>query len=368
MGADLPQRTGLQQRVLPAYRAPFFDALAAALPGGLTVFAGESRPGEGILPAEELRVARRNRAENRSIGGFLWQGGWRRWLDAEDPQAVVLEANPRYLTNFLIRRRMQIRGKPVLGWTLGPVRSGELSAGWIRNYYASYSALIVYSSFGADRFHRLGLPAEKVFVAPNAVESETAERLLRRPDAHREARAALGMQELPGVLFVGRLQPRKRVDLLLRACARAGIDLNLVIVGAGPDRARLERIAAEVFPSARFTGDLRGEALGRYFLAADLFVLPGTGGLALQEALVYGKPVAVAEADGSQRDLVQEGQNGWMLAPGEEEALAALLRTALADPERLRAMGDASRRIVRQTATLDRMVEGFLEALRYAAR
>jgi glycosyltransferase involved in cell wall biosynthesis len=142
----------------------------------------------------------------------------------------------------------------------------------------------------------------------------------------------------------------------------------LVIVGDGPDRPRLERIAAEVFPAARFTGDLRGEALGRYFLAADLFALPGTGGLALQEALLYGKAVAAAEADGSQQDLIHPGENGWMLPPGDEDALVDALRNALADPARLQAMGEVSRRIVRQTATLERMVEGFLQALRYANR
>jgi glycosyltransferase involved in cell wall biosynthesis len=368
MDEKLPARTGFQQRVLPTYRAPLFDALARALPGGLAVFAGDPRAGEGILQAEELRVARWTRAHNRRIGGLLWQDGWREWLAKEDPQTVVLESNPRYLSNYFLQRRMRNGGKKVVGWSLGPARSGGIFGGLIRSYYGAFSALVVYSRSGADRFHRLGLPSEKIFIAPNAVESETAETLLRKPDARRKARAELGFGSLPVVLFVGRLQPRKRVDLLLRACRRSGVAFNLVIVGDGPDRARLERIAGEVFPAARFAGDLRGETLGRIFLAADLFVLPGTGGLALQEALVYGKPVAVAEADGSQQDLVREGENGWMLPPGDEEALIALLRTALTDKARLRAMGEASRRLVRQTATLDRMVDGFLNALRFSLR
>ncbi len=368
MTAELPDRAGIVQRVLPAYRAPFLDALARALPGGLAVFAGDPEPAEGISQAYGLNLARWTHARNVSIGGLLWQSGWRKWLSREDLRVVVLEANPRYLSNYFLKRSMRTGGKPVIGWSLGPVRAGGLLGEWIRRYYDSFSALVVYSRGGADRFRSLGLSPEKIFVAPNAVESGIAESLLRKPDTRREARAALGLEGPPTVLFVGRLQPRKRVDSLLRACARSGLPCHLVIVGDGPDRPRLERIAAEVFPAARFTGDLRGEALGRYFLAADLFALPGTGGLALQEALLYGKAVAAAEADGSQQDLIHPGENGWMLPPGDEDALVDALRNALADPARLQAMGEVSRRIVRQTATLERMVEGFLQALRYANR
>jgi glycosyltransferase involved in cell wall biosynthesis len=211
----------------------------------------------------------------------------------------------------------------------------------------------------------LGLPPDRIFVAPNAVESATADLMLRKVGGREQARAALGVGEQPVVLFVGRLQPRKRVDLLIRASSRVGIPCRLIIVGDGSDRIRLEQIAREIFPGTLFTGDLRGEELGRHFLAADFFVMPGTGGLALQEALLYGKPVAVAEADGSQADLVKVGENGWMLPSGDEDALIGVLHEALSNPARLRAMGENSRCIVQQTATLDKMVDGFLQALRF---
>jgi glycosyltransferase involved in cell wall biosynthesis len=97
-----------------------------------------------------------------------------------------------------------------------------------------------------------------------------------------------------------------------------------------------------------------------------MFVMPWTGGLALQEAMLYGKPVAAAEADGSQKDLIRDGENGWRLPPGDEAALLRVLREALADPRQLEKMGEASRRIVRDTATMEKMVDGFLKAVRFA--
>jgi glycosyltransferase involved in cell wall biosynthesis len=367
----LPQRVGIQQRVLPLYRAAFFDALARALPGALSVFAGSPGPRESIPQAKSLDRAGWVHADNRWLGfgklTFLRQAGWREWLAAQDPEAVVVEANPRYLSNYGIVRWMRSRGRPVIGWSLGPARpAGILTAG-LRSFYNGFDALAVYSRSGAEGFRSLGIGAEKIFLAPNAVQSKTAEALLAQAGAREKARAALQLDARPVFLFVGRLQRRKRIDALLRACADAGAGAcQLLIVGDGEERAPLERFASGVFPSARFTGDLRGEALGRCFLAADLFVLPGTGGLALQEAMLYGKPVAAAEADGSQRDLIRAGENGWLLPPGDEQALRRILAEALADPDRLVKMGAASRRIVRDTATLEKMTAGFLDAIRFA--
>ncbi len=366
----LPERAGIQQRVLPAYRAPFFDSLARALPGRLSVFAGLPRPGEAIPQAGSLEAAKWYLAGNRYWGrgklSAIWQSGWREWLTAEDPQLLIFEAHPRLLSNRAILRWMGERGRPVIGWSLGPVRDGKDLFGWIRSFYRQFSALIVYSQSASEAFQRLGTPAEKIFVAPNSVDSSFADALLRSPRGWTKARAELGLDERPVVLSVGRLVPQKRVDALLRVCARLGDGCQLLIVGDGPDRGRLESLAAETFPAARFTGDLRGEALGKCFLAGDFFVMPGTGGLALQEAMQYGKPVAAAEADGSQRDLIREGENGWSLPPGDEDELLRVMREALGDPRRLKRMGAASRKIVRETATMEKMVAGFLQAIRFA--
>jgi glycosyltransferase involved in cell wall biosynthesis len=109
------------------------------------------------------------------------------------------------------------------------------------------------------------------------------------------------------LLFVGRLQARKRIDALLRACAELGTNPRLLIVGDGPERAALESLAKEIYPSAEFVGAKHGAELKPYFEQADLFVLPGTGGLAVQEAMSYGLPVIVAKGDGTQDDLSARG-------------------------------------------------------------
>lgn len=121
-------------------------------------------------------------------------------------------------------------------------------------------------------------------------------------------------------------------------------------------------MAAKVYPTARFTGAQYGEELEGIFQQADLFVLPGTGGLAVQQAMAHGLPVIVAEADGSQRDLVNS-QNGWLIPPGDLNALTEALRNALEHPEKLPKMGAASHRVVAERVNIEVMTEIFLKTL-----
>ncbi|MBG0770109.1 MAG: glycosyltransferase family 4 protein, partial [Anaerolineaceae bacterium] len=138
---------------------------------------------------------------------------------------------------------------------------------------------------------------------------------------------------------------------------------ELVIVGDGPDRGRLEALAAEIYPAAVFTGALYDKDLDAQFRAADLFVLPGTGGLAIQQAMSFGLPVIAAEADGTQADLVRPA-NGWQVPAGDLAALSQALNEALSDPSRLRQMGAESYRIVAEEINLDKMVSVFVQALK----
>jgi glycosyltransferase involved in cell wall biosynthesis len=356
-------RLGLQQRVLPAYRLAFFDRLAQVCTGGLEVFAGEPRSSEAILTSTELQVARYSPARNRHLlAGPLyacWQDGLREWLQSWEPQALIVEANPRYLATGQALRWMHDRNRPVLGWALGaPAGAGPLVGvreAWWRRFVAQFDAMIAYSSQGAADYCRLGVPAARVFTAFNAV-SLPAPTPAPASGRHSAAHAPLK------VLSVGRLQARKRVDLLIQACAALGMAIELTIVGDGPARAELEALAGHLLPATRFAGALQGGELAALFEDADVFVLPGTGGLAVQQAMSHGLPVIVAEGDGTQRDLVT-GENGWLVASGDLQALISAMRQASGDRERLRLMGSYSRQLAAERFNVDAMRDTFIEAI-----
>jgi glycosyltransferase involved in cell wall biosynthesis len=360
-------RVGLQQRVLPSYRVAFFEALATACRDGLSIFAGQPRPQEAIQPAEQLTGAHYVPARNlHLLGGSLyvcWQRGLLSWLEAWDPQALIVEANPRYLSTPRAVKWMHARQRPVIGWGLGaPPLSGPLAASRERRrqaFLGSLDAVIAYSQQGAEQYRALGLPPERVFVATNAV--------ARRPTSPPPARPA-HFEGLPTVLFIGRLQERKRLDLLLEACAALASEQEprLLIVGDGPARPQFEALAEEVYPSAEFLGARHGPQLTPLFAQADLFVLPGTGGLAVQQAMAHALPVIVAEGDGTQNDLVRPA-NGWLIPPNDLAALTRTLGEALSDSQRLRKMGTASFQLASEEINVEAMVKVFTNVLNLVA-
>jgi glycosyltransferase involved in cell wall biosynthesis len=360
MKVIIPVRLGVQQRVLPAYRTPFFDMLSQACEGGVSVFAGQPRDEEALGAQGELRVAERFYGENVYLGSgqlyACYQRGLLTWLEAWRPEVLVVEANPRYLSTPRAVGWMREHNLPVIGWGLGAPPVGSFWRKMLRErFLTQFDALLTYSQMGADQYCEAGFPCEKILIAPNSATPRPTQSPPDRPD---------GFSGQPVVLFVGRLQPRKRVDVLLRACARLSEDKRprLVVVGDGPERPALEKLAQDIYPQAEFAGEVRGLDLAPYWAQADLFVLPGSGGLAVQEAMSHGLPVMVAEADGTQVDLVRD-ENGWTLLPGDEEDLASRLSAALSDPKRLREKGRASYRIVAKEVNLECMIDVFSQAV-----
>ena len=355
-------KLAVQQRVLPHYRAAFFDLLTSACDGGMSLFTGLPRKSEGITTTNQLKITNYQLGQNIHLFSgplyLCYQRGLINWLEEWNPDALIVEANPRYLSTPSAVKWMHERRRPVVGWGLGspPVR------GFLRSSRAAFikqfDALIAYSQRGANEYAALGFPSQKILVAPNSVSAPPAFAFPLRP---------LTFKVKPSLLFVGRLQARKRLDSLLRACAQIPAEPKLVIVGDGPERKNLEELAKEIYPNTEFVGAKHAMELARYFMEADLFVLPGTGGLAIQEAMSYGLPVIVAQGDGTQDDLVRQ-ENGWQIPPDDFEALLSTMKDALSDVARLRRMGEESYRIVKDEINIEKMVETFVQALNQLGR
>jgi glycosyltransferase involved in cell wall biosynthesis len=350
-------RLAVQQRVLPNYRAPFFDLLATACDHGMSLFTGLPRKSEGIATSSELQAASYQLGQNVHLfGGSLYlcyQRGLIDWLQNWNPDALIVEANPRYLSTPSAVKWMKKQNRPVIGWGLGAPSAGKFRERGRVTFLRQFDAMLCYSQRGADEYASLGFPLDNLFLAHNSVSPSPTWPMPVRPDT---------FEERPCILCVGRLQFRKNVHLLLGACADIEPQPRLVIVGDGPERMHLESLAEELYPQAEFVGARHGAELASYFSGADLFVLPGTGGLAVQEAMSYGLPVIVAQGDGTQDDLVREG-NGWQIPPDDFESLLATMKEALSDIPRLRRMGEESYRIVKEEINMEKMVEAFVRSL-----
>ncbi len=220
--AAVPEKIAVQQRVLPSYRLPFFDALAAECGQGLSVFAGEPRSGEMLDIGARPSIAKFHSGKNIHLfnGQFYlcWQTGLMQWLRAWQPDVLIMEANPRYPSSGSALKWMKARGGKVIGWGLGsPVPAGsfsEIRLNFRRKFVGRFDALVTYSQQGAEQYAALGFPPDLIFCAPNAVAPRPVQPLPERPSSFRNDR--------PNIVFVGRLQARKKVDMLLqRLCIAA---------------------------------------------------------------------------------------------------------------------------------------------------
>jgi glycosyltransferase involved in cell wall biosynthesis len=200
----------------------------------------------------------------------------------------------------------------------------------------------------------------RLVVVPNGVD-------LRRfgpdPRARAAVRRELGVPEGAWLVgTVGRLVDVKDQALLVRAASRAGHDL--LLVGDGPERAALERLVAKLgaHSRVRFAGE-RAD-VPRLLAALDLFALTSRSEglpLVLPEAMATGLPV-VATRVGGVPQVVDDGETGFLVDPGDEPALVARLEDFAADPTRARAFGARARGVALARFSLGRMASAY-EAL-----
>lgn len=153
--------------------------------------------------------------------------------------------------------------------------------------------------------------------------------------------------DVPTVLFVGRLDPEKRVDELIRAFAQLRPAARLEVIGEGVRLAEWRGLAERLDVPATFRGFVSEDDLRAAYARAAVFAMPGVAelqSLATLEAMASGTPVVAADAMALPH-LVQPGRNGYLFAPGDVAGLAEALGTLLGDAVQRRRMGGVSREI-----------------------
>jgi glycosyltransferase involved in cell wall biosynthesis len=173
----------------------------------------------------------------------------------------------------------------------------------------------------------------------------------------------------PTVAFAGRLVPEKGVDVLLRAFARVAgrlPDARLLVAGDGPERGRLDALAASLGLAERatFLGHLSRPDAEAAFGGAWVQAIPSTweepAGVVAMEAAIRGTAV-VASATGGLVEAVSAGETGLLVPPGDEQAMAAALSALLADRGQAERLGQQARARARAEFTVAACADRFLE-------
>jgi glycosyltransferase involved in cell wall biosynthesis len=365
--------------IIAPYRIPVFNALAQRPEINLhVIFLSENDPTlrqwrvykdeinfhYEVLPAWRRRFGRYNILINRGVVSAL---------NRINPNAV-LSGGYNYLASWEAAYWARAHQVPLLLWSestaLDRRRGHRLVEFMKARFLRLCRAFVVPGKSSLQYLKELGIEDQRIFTAPNAVDTalfaELAEEAGRnRPQVH--ARHSLPSRYF---LYVGRLVAAKGAFELVEAYGRLDSEIRaqvgLVCVGDGADRSELMERAARIHPGTiQFPGFVHREGLPEFYGLADVLVFPthsDTWGLVLNEAMSCGLPAISTNVAGGVADLVQDGWNGFVVQPGDASQLAAAMARLAVDAELRAKMGSRSRERI-ETYSPAAWAEGLVKAV-----
>jgi glycosyltransferase involved in cell wall biosynthesis len=225
------------------------------------------------------------------------------------------------------------------------------------------SGHITYSYYYATELANMGYDMNMIFCAQNTIDVEKIsdnQKFIIKSES----------SSIVKFLFVGALIPPKNLDKIIYVCKKLKDEqfkFVFDIVGDGIIRNELSKMiqGMDLQDVVFLHGSKYGEEVAVFFQRADVFVLPGTGGLAINEAMAYSLPIIATPGDGTGYDLVKNNENGFLLKFDYElnELYRCMKYFLSCDRQMLREMGERSHELVMQKASLHNMVNKFLQAI-----
>lgn len=375
-------RVVIQQPCLSHYRVPVFRELASREGIDLLVLYGDEKGIQNVAPdgfrAEFVKL------HDRRVAGTLvrWHGAQISHALRAKADVVVLSWSTRYLSLVpgLVRARLNDLG--VVLWGHGYSKAETALRLRLRTLLPRAADSVVFYNYEAAQqlIDTNLVRPDRVFVALNTIDlgpvRAAAEVWRASPGRLARFRVEQGLGAGPVILFVSRLFKENQTDVLVRAApgiASRFPGTRVVIIGDGPDMARLRALADEVGAQdcVRFVGSIFGEDnVAPWFLSADVFCYPANVGLSLIHALSYALPVVTGDKLESQNPEIEafrENVNGLLFRHRDPESLVETLSMLLGDAALRRRLSEGALDTVTNDYSIPKMVDGLEAAIRSAA-
>ena len=148
-------------------------------------------------------------------------------------------------------------------------------------------------------------------------------------------------------------------------------DIELLIIGTGPQEKELKELVLKlnIENNIKFIGGIYDyHLLGRYLLDSTIYVLAGMGGLSINEAMCFNKPVVCSVCDGTEKKLVRDGFNGYLFKDADENDLQNKIDLLFSNPALIKEMGDHSEKIILEEININTVVDGYLNAFHFVMK
>jgi glycosyltransferase involved in cell wall biosynthesis len=206
-----------------------------------------------------------------------------------------------------------------------------------------------------DYTEGLGMPRDRLTMGHMAADTHDLQQAINKvTNAERaEMRVGWNTQEMV-FLYIGQLIQRKGIHQLLKAWAKfeqqQKESATLVLVGGGPEKSSLRALANDLnLQGVRFAGSLDYNQIHRCYASADAFIIPtleDNWSLVVPEAMACGLPILCSKYNGCWPELVQDGRNGWVFDPLDQNDILRCLNKTIKSKDSLAKMGSESRRII----------------------
>lgn len=368
-------------RTLPMYRVSVLERLDEALGGRLVVLYGDP-PGDSTLA--DL-TAKDGSYRSMKLKNVWWRGETLHWQSFRPafttfgrPSAILAEESPRSVSLPILLAYARLMGVPVVLWGHFSSNNRPFSP---RNPLDRYRMLLArlsdacvgYTDEIAAMLRRY-VRADHVFVAPNTLDTDRLASLSDSLAARGRSavRRDLGLDEdLPCLLYIGRLTEDKGMPFLRHVISelRGRRPTQWVVIGGGPEKNALEAAASRAgFPKVHFTGPLPDlEQSAPYLFAADVMVLPGPAGLAVNHGFAFGLPVVAQRSPGDIRyhgpegAYLEHGSNAMLADYSDVDCFVDMIENVL---EKRSTFSHRAKQFAAQNLNVQKMVDGLVLAIR----
>lgn len=294
---------------------------------------------------------------------------------------VVIVPNDLYCLNLWKALRIaRQKGIKICIFSIGFPQYKQYLRDKIRVWLAHYvDAMILYSYAHRQRFIDKGVPAEKIFVAPNAIDVDgivKAEAQMT-PERLSQFKREYGLDDKRVLIHAGRMVKNKRLDLLMQAAVKVVKkvpNLRLVFLGDGEMTEPWKQMAQQLgiaehilWPGSVVDHD----QLCYWFHSSDICVAPGQQGLIANLSHSYGVPLITSDCQRLQGPEIQvftDGKTGLLYRYENVDDLAAKILDLLENEQKRAEMGIQARKAIFEGFTTEKMCQGFIDGITYAMR
>jgi glycosyltransferase involved in cell wall biosynthesis len=373
------------QRICAHYNVPLFERLANIDDIDLIVYYGDSRYAKNQRLQNATNI---DGFKNKKLFTLYFQFKLRGQLFPiflnptilfhllkDKPDVIICEGESNLPNNLAVVLYAKLTNTPYVWWGLGRVRSNKPSVlRRIFNPLIGYmlrnaTAILAYSTFAKEFYSSYGVSKDKIFVAYNCVDTEKVKAdIVKYKNLVDTTKKALGLDSKKIILFVGSFTEEKKIENLIEAydlVKQQEINVSLLLVGDGEIRNELEQLVKEKkLEDVIFVGK-KIEDVSLYFLMADVFVLPGEGGLAINQAMIHGLPIITVPADGTELDMVINDKNGYIVESDNIKALAEAIIKVIKDDNLRNKMGQESEVLTEEKFNIETMVNVIISCINF---